>query len=125
MDKAKKRILVRKARAERVRKTLSGSAERPRLCIRRSLKHIYAQIVDDAAGKSLAQIGSTAGEIAQKSNADKPLSKTAVAKLVGEAIAEKAKAAGIQKVVFDRKGYVYKGRVKALAEAARSKGLSF
>jgi large subunit ribosomal protein L18 len=98
---------------------------RPRLCVFRSLNHIYAQVVDDLTGRSIAQTGSTLKEIAEKSAADKKMTKTAVSKLVGEMIAEKAKAKGIERVVFDRKGYAYHGRVKALADAARGKGLVF
>lgn len=116
------KLAERQKRAVRIRKKVSGTGERPRLSVRRSLKHIYAQIVDDSTGKSLLQIGSSGKEIAQKV-ADK--NKTDVSKIVGEMIAEKAKEKGIEKVVFDRKGYTYHGRVKALAEAARKKGLQF
>ena len=121
----KKKSDIRQKRANRIRKKISGTATRPRLCVRRSLSHMYAQIVDDLAGKSLVQTGSTSKEIQGKITDKKKTSKTEVAKLVGELIAEKAKAKGIEKVVFDRKGYAYHGRVKALAEAARKKGLQF
>jgi large subunit ribosomal protein L18 len=123
MDRAKTRIRERKQRAHRVRKTLIGSAERPRLCVRRSLNHIYAQIIDDSTGKSLLQIGSNCKELEEKVT-DKS-TKIDVSKMVGELLAEKAKEKGISKVVFDRKGYLYHGRVKALADGARSKGLLF
>jgi large subunit ribosomal protein L18 len=83
------------------------------------------QIIDDSAGKSLVQIGSTNKEIAAKVAEKKKMSKTDVSKLVGELAAEKAKEKGIEKVVFDRKGYAFHGRIKALAEAARKKGLQF
>ena len=116
------KISERKKRALRIRKKISGSTERPRLSVRRSLKHIYAQIIDDSTGKSLLQIGSANKEIAQKAS-DK--NKTDVSRILGEMVAEKAKEKGIVKVVFDRKGYTYHGRVKALAEAARKKGLQF
>ena len=116
------KIIERKRRADRIRKTVHGTSQCPRLSVRRSLNHIYAQIIDDETGKSLLQVGSTSKEIADKS-ADKK--KTDVSRMVGELIAEKAKEKGVEKVVFDRKGYAYHGRVKALAEAARKKGLQF
>ncbi len=115
----------RQKRAVRIRKKISGTSARPRLCVRRSLCHIYAQIVDDVTGASLVQTGSTSKEIAGKIVDKKKTSKTDVARLVGELVAEKAKEKGIEKIVFDRKGYAYHGRVKALAEAARKKGLQF
>jgi large subunit ribosomal protein L18 len=116
------KIAERKKRALRIRKKINGSSDRPRLSVRRSLKHIYAQIIDDSNGKSLVQVGSTSKEFASKVSEK---NKTDVSKLVGEIIAEKAKEKGIKKVVFDRKGYTYHGRIKALAEAARKKGLQF
>jgi large subunit ribosomal protein L18 len=112
-------------RARRIRKKVSGTSVRPRLCVRRSLSHIYAQIVDDQTGRSIVQAGSTNKEIMAKVAEKKKLSKTEVSKLVGELIADKAMEKGVGKVVFDRKGYAYHGRVKALAEAARKKGLQF
>lgn len=121
MDKAKQRIIDRKKRAFRIRKKISGTAECPRLCIKRSLKHISAQIINDADGNSIAQICSTSKEVTSK----KAGSKTEVSKIVGEIIAEKALEKGISKIIFDRKGYPYHGRVKSLAEAVRSKGLKF
>jgi large subunit ribosomal protein L18 len=114
--------LERKKRALRIRKKIHGTQERPRLSVRRSLNHIYAQIIDDTKGASLLQVASNCKEIAQKAS-DK--NKTDVARFVGEMVAEKAKEKGIEKVVFDRKGYTYHGRIKALAEAARKKGLQF
>jgi large subunit ribosomal protein L18 len=116
------KVVERKKRALRIRKTVTGNAERPRLSVRRSLNHIYAQIVDDTTGKSLVQIGSNSKDIASKSS---NMKKTDVSRLVGEAVADKAKEKGIEKVVFDRKGYTYHGRIKALADAARKKGLKF
>ena len=116
---------VRLKRARRIRKKVAGTMERPRLCVRRSLSHIYAQIIDDQSGRSLAQAGSTNKEVLAKVAEKKKLSKTEVSKLVGELIADKAKEKGVTKIVFDRKGYAYHGRVKALAEAARKKGLQF
>jgi len=113
---------ARKLRHQRLRKTLSGSMARPRLCVFRSLEHIYAQVIDDKAGATLVQASTLDAEI-KTASADK--AKTAQAGLVGEAIAQRAIGAGIKEVVFDRGGYKYHGRVKALADAARTAGLSF
>jgi len=112
-------------RAFRIRKTVKGTSQRPRLCVRRSLLHIYAQIIDDVSGKSIVQAGSTNKEILEKISGKDKVTKIGIATLVGELIAEKAKLKSVDKVVFDRKGYAYHGRVKALAEAARKKGLQF
>jgi large subunit ribosomal protein L18 len=119
------KVVERKKRAFRIRKRVAGTPQRPRLSVRRSLNHIYVQIIDDSAGASLVQVGSTNKEIAAKVTDKKKMSKTEVSKLVGELVAEKAKEKGIEKVVFDRKGYAFHGRIKALAEAARKKGLQF
>ncbi len=105
----------RKRRHLRVRKAVSGTAERPRLVVFRSLKHIYAQIVDDVTQRTLMTVGD------EGMNGTK--SERALA--VGKQVAEKAKAAGIAKVVFDRAGYQYHGRVKAVADGAREGGLEF
>ncbi|MBK8965671.1 MAG: 50S ribosomal protein L18 [Saprospiraceae bacterium] len=102
----------------RVRKKVNGSAERPRLSVYRSNKAIYCQIIDDLKGHTLAAANSWEDSKATGT-------KTEMAKLVGQRIAEKAKAAGIETVVFDRGGYLYHGRVKALAEGAREGGLKF
>ena len=106
----------------RTRKNIFGSPERPRLAVFRSDKHIYAQLIDDHAGRTLAAVGSThddaRGELKNGGN-------IAAAKAIGKAIAEKAKAAGITKVAFDRGGRQYHGRIKALADAAREGGLKF
>jgi large subunit ribosomal protein L18 len=107
-------------RARRIRKKISGTASRPRLSVRRSLKHIYAQLIDDEKGVAILQVGSRG-----KAFPVKKAAKSAVAKAVGEILAEKAKEKGVTMVVFDRKGYLYHGRVKALADAARGKGLVF
>ena len=117
--------IVRLKRAQRIRKNISGTEQRPRLSVRRSLNHIYAQIIDDSKGLSLVQVGSNCKVIMQKVAEAEKASKTDVSTLVGQLIAEKAKEKGIEKVVFDRKGYAYHGRVKALAEAARKSGLQF
>lgn len=112
----------RKVRHARVRKRLSGTSEKPRLCVYRSLNKIYAQIIDDERRVTLVSASSLDKEIAP-SLAGK--SKTEQAKIVGEEIAKRAKKAKIKEVVFDRDGYIYTGRVEALAEGARSAGLKF
>jgi large subunit ribosomal protein L18 len=125
MNRAKERVLNRANRAARIRKKIEGTSERPRLCVRRSLNHIYAQIVDDLKGTTLVLVGSSGKDFAAKKSGNNKMTKSDVAKLVGEMVADKAKEKGIVKVVFDRKGYRYHGRVKALAESARAKGLVF
>lgn len=122
MDKAKAKRLARQRRHARVRKHVYGTAERPRLCVFRSLKHIHAQIIDDAQGHTLTSASTLDAEVRARLN-DKD--KTAQAAAVGETLAERALAAGINQVVFDRGGYQYHGRVKALADAARKGGLTF
>jgi large subunit ribosomal protein L18 len=113
-------------RARRIRKKIFGTTERPRLCVRRSLKHMYAQLVDDEKGVTVMQVGSVGkGFSAGADGKGKRPAKSAIARAVGELLAEKAKEKGVTKVVFDRKGYRYHGRVKALADAARGKGLVF
>lgn len=119
-NKSKVRRETRIARHERIRKNTAGTAERPRLCVRRSLNHVYAQLIDDQTGRSLIQISSLAPEIRSTEG-----TKTAVSAAVGKLIAERAVEKGIKKVVFDRGGYLYHGRVKAVAEAAREAGLEF
>jgi large subunit ribosomal protein L18 len=107
---------------ERVRTRVAGTSERPRLCVYRSLEHIYAQVIDDHSGKTLVAASSVDKDT--KKNL-KGGGNVAAAKVIGKAIAERAKAAGVSKVVFDRGGYKYHGRVKALADAAREAGLQF
>ena len=104
----------------RIRKRLRGAPERPRLSVFRSLKHIYAQIIDDRTGRTLAAASS-----AEKDSPVKSGGNVAGAKDVGKLIAQRGREAGVTKVVFDRGGYLYHGRVKALAEAAREGGLEF
>ena len=125
MDISKRRLIERKRRAVRVRKKITGTAQRPRLAIRRSINHIYAQLIDDVDGKTIAHMASTGKEIKEKVSGKNGISKTEVSKIVGELIAEKALEKGVSAIIFDRKGYLYHGRVKALAEAVRSKGLVF
>jgi large subunit ribosomal protein L18 len=119
MTISKRENTGRGRRARRIRKKISGTALRPRLSVRRSLKHMYAQLIDDEQGVAIVQVGSAGKGFPVKA------AKCAVAKAVGELLAEKAKEKGVTRVVFDRKGYLYHGRVKALADAARSKGLVF
>ena len=116
------RDLHRKRVHARVRTKVSGTPERPRLCVYRSLGHIYAQVIDDRSCKTLVSASSVDSET--KKNL-KGGGNIAAAKVIGKAVAERAKAAGISKVVFDRGGYKYHGRVKALADAAREAGLQF
>jgi large subunit ribosomal protein L18 len=111
---------VRRRVHQRIRTKLSGSAERPRLNVYRSLNHIYVQVIDDMSGKTLAA-ASTAG----KKGGKKTGGNVASAKEIGKTIAQRAKEKGIKKVVFDRGGYLYHGRIKALADAAREAGLEF
>jgi large subunit ribosomal protein L18 len=107
---------------QRVRMRVEGTPERPRLCVYRSLGHIYAQVVDDRDGRTLASASSLDKETRKQIKGG---GNVAAAKLVGKIVAERAKAAKIEKVVFDRGGYKYHGRVKALADAAREAGLKF
>ena len=116
----KSRSIARMRRHSRVRKNLSGSNQRPRLNVFRSLSGIYAQVIDDQAGHTLASASTVDSELREKM---KGLKKSEQAKLVGKTVAERAKNKGIQAVVFDRGGYRYSGRVKALAEGAREGGL--
>ena len=117
-DKNADRII----RHARVRKKVSGTAQRPRLCVYRSTNHIYAQVIDDVKGNTLCAASDLEKAIAAQTA---ELSKSDVAKVVGKAIAEKAQAIGIKEVVFDRGGYIFHGRVAALAEGAREGGLKF
>jgi large subunit ribosomal protein L18 len=114
--------LARQRRHRRVRKKAVGTAERPRLNVFRSLKHIYAQVIDDDKGHTLAAASTLDPELRGKLNG---ITKTEQAKLVGELLAERALARGVKRVVFDRGGYKYHGRVKALAEGSRGGGLEF
>ena len=106
---------------ERIRKKLQGTAERPRLNVYRSINHIYVQLIDDLSGKTLVSASTAEGQKANKRTGGN----VASAKEIGKSIAERAKARGVTKVVFDRGGYIYHGRVKALADAAREAGLQF
>lgn len=105
---------------DRIRKKLLGTAERPRLNVYRSLNHIYVQLIDDLKGQTLVAASTAEGKAERRVGGN-----VAAAKAVGKTIAERAKAKGIDKVVFDRGGYLYHGRIKALADAAREGGLQF
>ncbi|HUP88080.1 MAG TPA: 50S ribosomal protein L18 [Longimicrobiales bacterium] len=120
--KSKDREVLRTRRHRRVRRRVSGSPERPRLVVHRSNKNMSAQIADDVAGKVLLGVSTLAPEL--KSVRDEATKKD-LAKAAGKLLAEKAKAAGITKVVFDRGGYLYHGRIAAFAEGAREGGLEF
>lgn len=122
MAKKNSRADARKRRHNRVRKQVHGTAEKPRLNVYRSLNEIYAQVIDDNKGHTLVSASSIDGELKKKT---KGLTKKEQAALVGQTIAERAKKKGIKEVVFDRGGYKYIGRVAALADGAREKGLQF
>lgn len=106
---------------KRIRKKMVGTSERPRLNVYRSLNHIYVQVIDDLKGETVVAANSAEGQKGEKRTGGN----VASAKAVGKVIAERAKQKGISKVVFDRGGYIYHGRVKALADAAREAGLEF
>ncbi len=112
----------REIRHKRVRRKVIGDEERPRLSVFRALKHIYAQVIDDSTGRTLVSASSLDEEIKSRASG---LKKTEVAALVGTLVAQRCQEKGIKKVVFDRGGYKFHGRVKALADAARAAGLEF
>ena len=118
----KSRSVARARRHVRVRKNLTGTTERPRLNVFKSLGGIYAQVIDDQAGRTLLSASTVDRDLREKM---KGLKKYEQAKLVGQTVAERAKSKGIQSVVFDRSGYRYIGRIKALADGAREGGLQF
>ncbi len=117
--RAKPHMLTsRQKRQNRVRARVNGTQERPRLNVFRSLNHIYAQVIDDSQGRTLVTASTLDKDVAESPKIDQ-------AKAVGKLVAERAKTAGVKKVVFDRGGYLYHGRIKALAEGAREGGLDF
>jgi large subunit ribosomal protein L18 len=122
MDKNQAKWSAIATKKLRIRKTVEGNAERPRLSVYRSEKHIYCQVIDDLKGHTLLSASTVNGDLAKQTEKLAPLE---AAKLVGETLAAKAIAAGITKVVFDRNGRRYGGRLQALADAARAKGLQF
>ena len=117
LNKIQRRVRIKM----RIRKIVNGTAERPRMCVFRSNKQIYAQVIDDNNGVTLLSVSSREKEMAAQTG----IKKTEQAKLVGKSLAEKCKEKGIENVVFDRSGYKYHGRVKSLADAAREGGLKF
>ncbi len=125
MPKDRNATALRRVRHIRVRKKVVGSPEQPRLCVFRSLRAIYAQVIDDSTGRTLAAASSKETSEGAQSGGAPPSPKTAASVTVGKVVAERALAQGITQVVFDRGGYKYHGRVKALAEAARAGGLKF
>ena len=120
MTQVASRGAARRKRHQRIRLHLAGTQDRPRLAVFRSLNHIYAQVIDDASGRTLAAASTVEKELKGSSS-----TKTEEAAVVGRLLAERAKAAGIESVVFDRAGFRYHGRVKSLADAAREAGLEF
>ncbi len=123
MGKTNPTYTARLKRKRRIRKNLLGTTDRPRLCVFRSAKHIYAQIIDDTCGKTMVAASTVEKDIAAMISDIK--GKVEKAKIVGKAIAERAKDKGILRVVFDRNGYLYHGRVKAVSDGARENGLEF
>jgi large subunit ribosomal protein L18 len=113
---------ARKRRHRRIRARLAGTAERPRLSVFRSLEHIYVQVVDDEAGRTIASASTVDAHLLADMDGK---TKKEQATLVGKAVAERAQVAGVKQVVFDRGGYLYHGRIKALADGAREGGLEF
>ncbi|HEY7523869.1 MAG TPA: 50S ribosomal protein L18 [Candidatus Limnocylindrales bacterium] len=120
MTKVDSRGAARRKRHDRIRLRVEGSGVRPRLAVFRSLNHIYAQVIDDASGRTLASASTVEKELRSTSS-----TKSDEAKVVGRLVAERAKAAGVERVVFDRAGFRYHGRIRSLAEAAREAGLEF
>ena len=120
MTQVASRGAARQKRHDRIRLSLAGSEGRPRLAVFRSLNHIYAQVIDDGSGKTLA-----AASTVEKELRGAKQTKTDEAKTVGRLLAERAKAAGVERVVFDRAGFRYHGRIRSLADAAREAGLEF
>jgi large subunit ribosomal protein L18 len=120
MTQVATRGAARRKRHDRIRLTMAGTAARPRLAVFRSLNHIYAQVIDDASGRTLV-----AASTVEKELRGSKATKSEEAASIGRLIAERAKAAGIDRVVFDRAGFRYHGRIKSLADAARDAGLDF
>ncbi len=120
MDKSKLKTVRRSRRRRGQRKRIGGTPERPRLCVYRSLNHMYAQVIDDLTGTTIASASTR-----DKGAGGGATGNAKAAEVIGEKIAEKAKAAGVTQVVFDRGGFRYHGRIRALADAARKGGLEF
>jgi large subunit ribosomal protein L18 len=122
MNRSQERAESRRKVRVRIRHKVKGSPERPRLAVFKSGKHIYVQVIDDRSGRTLAHASSLDGGLRKSEKAD---AKESTATRVGKLVAERARAKGVARVVFDRGGYIYHGRVKALADAAREGGLEF
>ena len=122
MPRIKTKEDARLRRKKRIRKDIFGTAEKPRVSVYRSLNHIYVQAIDDRNGKTILSASSVEADVKGKA---KKTGNKVTAKAVGELLAQKCKSKGIENVVFDRSGYVYHGRIKALADAARAAGLKF
>ena len=122
MGTTNKRQEARKKRKRSIRKRMSGTPERPRLSVFRSARHIYAQIIDDISGKTLVAANSLEKDVKPQQS---PTGNVATAQIIGKLVGARAVEKGIQKVVFDRNGFLYHGRVKAVSEAAREAGLKF
>lgn len=114
--------VARLKRQKRIRKTTKGTTQRPRLCVFRSTRHIYAQVIDDTLGQTLASASSMEADVRQRSDFE---SKVALATYIGKLVAERAQDKGVKQVVFDRNGFLYHGRIKAVSEGARESGLDF
>ncbi len=123
MDKAKTKRMRRERAHQRIRGTVRGTADRPRLCVFKSARFVYANLINDETGHTLASASSRESAIVEK--AEGSAKSKSAARLVGESVAERALANGVQQVVFDRGGYIYHGKVKEVAEGARAKGLEF
>ncbi len=123
MEAAKKRILVRKRKKRHIRKRLSGTAERPRVSVFRSAKHIYAQAIDDTVGKTLASVSSLDKDV--RESIEGYTGNKAAASVAGKLFGERLKEKGLTKIVFDRNGFLYHGRIKCLADAIRETGIKF
>ena len=121
MAKTNPKVVARQKRIKRIRKKITGTTEKPRLRVFKSAKHFYAQVIDDSRGHTLVSMSSLDKEL----NSEDLKGKCALAKQVGKLLAEKAKSAGISKVVLDRGGYIYHGRIKAFSDGAREGGLVF
>ncbi len=122
MSRQRTRKSMRLMRHARVRRNVTGTTGRPRLSVFRALNHVYAQIIDDSEGSTLASASSVEGEVRQRKDG---LRKTEISRVVGKLLADRAKKRGVTTVVFDRGGYRYHGRVKALADALREEGIVF
>ncbi len=122
MSMTNPKTVARLKRQKRIRKKTRGTTQRPRLCVFRSAKHIYAQVIDDTLGQTLAAASSMEADVRQRDDFE---NKVARATHVGQLVGERAQAKGVKQVVFDRNGFLYHGRIKAVSEGARKSGLDF